>query len=82
MTVPSIVTSIALASTTTTTTVRATTTNRRPMPATATTGGRVPTTTRAPTRNCDPPYPDFCIPLPPELDQQIDLIDSLQPGAR
>jgi hypothetical protein len=23
------------------------------------------TTTRAPTRNCDPSYPDFCIPPPP-----------------
>ena len=42
----------------------------------------MPTTTSAPTPNCDPPYPDFCIPPPPDLDQQIDLIDSLQPGAR
>jgi len=25
----------------------------------------VTTTTRAPTRNCDPSYPDFCIPPPP-----------------
>ena len=26
---------------------------------------RVTTTTKAPTRNCDPSYPDFCIPPPP-----------------
>jgi len=50
-----------------TTTVRVTTTTRRPRPAT-TTRRRVTTTTRAPTGNCDPSYPDFCIPpLPPDL---------------
>jgi hypothetical protein len=26
---------------------------------------RITTTTRAPTRNCHPSYPDFCIPPPP-----------------
>ena len=31
----------------------------------ATTRRRVTTTTRAPTRNCHPSYPDFCIPPPP-----------------
>jgi hypothetical protein len=76
VTVTSIVTSIVPASTTTTepptttepeptTTVRATTTTRRPRPATTTTRRRVTTTTRAPTRNCHPSYPDFCIPPPP-----------------
>jgi hypothetical protein len=37
----------------------------RPRPATTTTRRRVTTTTRAPTRNCHPSYPDFCIPPPP-----------------
>jgi hypothetical protein len=71
-TVTSIVTSIVPATTTTTTTepettttVRATTTTRRPRLATTTTRRRVTTTTRAPTRNCDLSYPDFCIPPPP-----------------
>jgi hypothetical protein len=72
VTVTSIVTSIVPASTTTTTepetttTVRATTTTRRPTTTSPpTTRRRVPTTTRAPTRDCDSSYPDFCIPPPP-----------------
>jgi hypothetical protein len=76
VTVTSIVTSLVPASTTTTTEpepttttiVRTTTTTRRPRPATTTTRRRLTTTTRAPTRNCHPSYPDFCIPPPPDLD--------------
>jgi hypothetical protein len=72
VTVTSIVTSIVPASTTTTTepetttTARATTTTRRPTTTSPpTTRRRVTTTTRAPTRDCDSSYPDFCIPPPP-----------------
>jgi hypothetical protein len=70
MTVTSIVTSlVTLAPTTTTrrptTTEPATTTTRRPRPATTTTRRPRPTTTRPPAQNCDPSYPDFCIPPPP-----------------
>jgi hypothetical protein len=49
----------------TTTTVVATTTTRRPRPATSTTRRRRPPTTQPPAQNCDPSYPDFCIPPPP-----------------
>jgi hypothetical protein len=95
VTVTSIVTSIVPASTTTTTepstttepkpttTVRVTTTTRRPRPATTTTRRRVTTTTRAPTGNCDPSYPDFCIPpLPPDLNcADVGETDSIVQGA-
>jgi hypothetical protein len=71
VTVTSIVTSLVSAPTTVTTepptteTTRATTTTRRPRPATTTTRRPRPTTTRPPAQNCDPSYPDFCIPPPP-----------------
>jgi hypothetical protein len=71
VTVTSIVTSIVPASTTTTTepetttTARAATTTRRPTTTSPPTTRRRTTTTNAPTRNCDPSYPDFCIPPPP-----------------
>jgi micrococcal nuclease len=60
VTVTSIVTSIV--------TVIPTTTTRRPTttePATATTRRPRPATTQPPAQNCDPSYPDFCIPPPP-----------------
>jgi hypothetical protein len=70
VTVTSIVTSlVTLAPTTTTrrptTTEPATTTTRRPRPATTTTRRPRPPTTQPPAQNCDPSYPDFCIPPPP-----------------
>ena len=70
VTVTSIVTSIVTVAPTTTTrrptiTEAATTTTRRPKPATTTTRRPRPPTTRPPAQNCDPSYPDFCIPPPP-----------------
>jgi len=64
VTVTSIVTSLVPVPTTTrrpTTTEPVTTTTRRPRPATTTRGPR-PTATEPPEENCDPSYPDFCIP--------------------
>ena len=56
------------ASTTTTTEPETTTTRRPTTTSPPTTRRRVTTTTRAP-RDCDPSYPDFCIPsAPPDLD--------------
>lgn len=50
----------------TTATVASTTaTTRRPKPATTTTRRPRPATTQPPAQNCDPSYPDFCIPPPP-----------------
>jgi hypothetical protein len=69
VTVTSIVTSLVPAPTTTTRrptiTEGATTTTRRPRPATTTTRRPRPTATEPPAQNCDPSYPDFCIPPPP-----------------
>jgi hypothetical protein len=50
---------------TTTTDASTTATTRRPRPATTTTRRPRPPTTRPPVENCDPSYPDFCIPPPP-----------------
>jgi hypothetical protein len=70
VTVTSIVTSLVTRAATTTTrrpttTEPATTTTRRPRPATTTTRRPRPPTTQPPVQNCDPSYPDFCIPPPP-----------------
>jgi hypothetical protein len=70
VTVTSIVTSIVTVIPTTTTrrpttTEPATATTRRPRPATTTTRRPRPATTQPPAQNCDPSYPDFCIPPPP-----------------
>jgi hypothetical protein len=55
----------SLRSATTTTVASTTTTTRRPRPATTTTRRPRPATTRPPAQDCDPSYPDFCIPPPP-----------------
>jgi hypothetical protein len=50
---------------TTTTVAPTTATTRRPRPATTTTRRPRPATTRPQPQDCDPSYPDFCIPPPP-----------------
>jgi hypothetical protein len=55
----------SLQSATTTTVAPTTATTRRPRPATTTTRRRRPPPTQPPAQNCDPSYPDFCIPPPP-----------------
>lgn len=55
----------SLQSATTTTVASATATTRRPRPATTTTRRPRPATTQPPAQDCDPSYPDFCIPPPP-----------------
>jgi hypothetical protein len=55
----------SLQAATTTTVAPTTVTTRRPRPATTTTRRPRRPTTQPPAQNCDPSYPDFCIPPPP-----------------
>jgi hypothetical protein len=55
----------SLQSASTATVAPKTATTRRPKPVTTTTRRPRPPTTQPTTQNCDPSYPDFCIPPPP-----------------